>query len=161
MYAAVGCWVLTFCVNSNFWYILKRSWVLRMNISGLFNISSRLHENSVSRVNGLAGKVWNTLLVYAYTDIILHWIAQYYSGTTLPRHNTAYFTAVYYTMPRLHCTTLHDVARHCPHWHCTTLCCTKQLHYSRTKWKNHMKHENEKCCIFSTFSGQPSSSFLK
>ena len=57
-HAATGCWMLTFCVNSNFWYNLEQSWVLRMNISGLFNISFRLflYENSISRVNGLAGE---------------------------------------------------------------------------------------------------------
>ena len=70
LYAAIGCWMLTSSANSNFWYILKRHWVLRMNISSLFNISLRLllDENSISKVNGLAGKGLSSLpgwLMYA------------------------------------------------------------------------------------------------
>ena len=51
--------MLTSSVNSNFRYILKRERVLKMNISGLFNISLRLllDEHSISRVNGLWERV--------------------------------------------------------------------------------------------------------
>ena len=64
LHAAVRCWMLTSCVSSNFWYILKPSWALRVNISGLFYISLRLllDENYISKVNDLAGKGLKPLL---------------------------------------------------------------------------------------------------
>ena len=49
--------MLTSCVNFT-WYILKQNGVLKINISGLFNIFLRLllDENSISSINTLAGK---------------------------------------------------------------------------------------------------------
>ena len=50
--------MITSCVNSNFWHILKRSGALRMNMTGFFIISLKLDldKNSIKKVTDSAGK---------------------------------------------------------------------------------------------------------
>ena len=88
--AACRCWMLTSCINSNFWYILRRSWVVRMNISVLFHISLRLllDENSISGVNGLAGKGLTQSRRYDCQPRYLCKILALWLSSSLPLNNS-------------------------------------------------------------------------